>query len=317
MSTTPFRTAFWALGLALAMTVILLVPSPQRIRSALRAHRQLPHQKTLFAALPRPHRLTRHAVPAARKQASQHEAKPEHSAPLAAAAVERVAEVPVKHPAIAEPVVAKKQSTPETPAAPEPVPLPIPVRVASADLTAPLGLTTAPREAPRTSKSDSARSEDSTSLSIPVPEPLAHSQREMEAPKPLPVLAPPMPPVLAERIPVPESGAPVVAEKKIVPAPFPEVAGPPAEKLAAAAPVSGRYSFQFEATPIADVLREIGQQAGWSVIVDPAVQGRYTGEFLDADPAQVFALVVKSYNCSVHRRGAFLLIGSRPDDRIR
>jgi hypothetical protein len=329
MSTTPFRTAFWALGLALAMTIILLVPSPQRIRSALRAHRQLPHQRTLLAALPRPNSVTKSSAAKA-NQARHIERESELDLPPVAAPSDNVSKDSVVETSVSEIPTMESTARSEAPEMPEPVPLPASVRVASADLTAPLGLTGSPTErATATTKAELPNPEEA-SISIPVPEPVSHSQADSDFPQPEPRLPPPMPRVLAEHMTGPAPAA--MATMNTFPPPFPEPSQPPpgekkalflqtrehpAEKPSPAEPPPARrYSFQFEATPIAEVLREIGSQAGWSVIVDPTVQGRYTGEFFDADPAQVFALIVKSYNCSVHRRGAFLLIGSRTAEHV-
>lgn len=78
---------------------------------------------------------------------------------------------------------------------------------------------------------------------------------------------------------------------------------------------SGRWTFRFQAVPVPDVLRLLGDYAGWDVVVAPELEqqegGGFTGTFRNADPQQAFVLVLKAHHFSMTHRGAAVLIGRR------
>lgn len=77
--------------------------------------------------------------------------------------------------------------------------------------------------------------------------------------------------------------------------------------------VPGTKSFEFRDAPISDVLKTLGDYSGWTVVVQPEVTGSYTGEFLNADPDQAFAIAVKLFECSISARGTYALVGKRSE----
>ncbi len=73
----------------------------------------------------------------------------------------------------------------------------------------------------------------------------------------------------------------------------------------------GRWTFEFQETELRDALRALGEQIGWTVVVASGVEGTVNSEFIDVDPEQAFAVLVKSNHCSVSRRGDYILIDQR------
>ncbi|WP_437190672.1 hypothetical protein [Planctomicrobium sp. SH527] len=75
----------------------------------------------------------------------------------------------------------------------------------------------------------------------------------------------------------------------------------------------GKFTFRFNNAPLHEVLRMIGEQGGSQVVVDASIQGNFTGELSDIDPALALGMVVKANRFTVNRRGNFLLIGVRSE----
>jgi len=73
----------------------------------------------------------------------------------------------------------------------------------------------------------------------------------------------------------------------------------------------GQWTFEFQKADLPDVFRTLGQHAGWAVVVSPEVQGKLTATFSDANPEQAFAVVVKNHQCTVNRRGDYILVSPR------
>jgi len=288
MFPTPFRAAFWALGLAFTMTMVLLVPNPNKIRQALRAQRNpplLPYERVLLARLD--------------QEASSEEDVESEKAP----AVSAVAPPEIRKPAPETPKDEPRQ----------------PVRVASADPSATLGLDPAAEVSPApvskpapmpvasepavSVKAAPAASSDDSALSIPVPDPM-HSH--------------PATPVAGQSGTVPAPFPPATVRDEA-----PEVAAAARELMtsygAEVLPGSSphRWTFRFEDTPLPVVLKTLAGRGGSSVVIDPGITGSFTGQFADSDPLQAFALVIKSHRFTVNRRGSYLLIGVRSEQQIR
>ncbi|MCA9079597.1 MAG: hypothetical protein KDA58_03515 [Planctomycetaceae bacterium] len=71
---------------------------------------------------------------------------------------------------------------------------------------------------------------------------------------------------------------------------------------------SGLWNVECEAATLRDVLLSLGTVIGWNVVVDPSVQGEFTGSFQNADAQQSLAVLVKAYQLHVERRGDYLLV---------
>lgn len=336
MPSTPFRAAFFALGLAFAMTVLLSVPNPHKIRMALRAQREkplLPYERVLLASqaqnieedvdeTPDPVTVLAESKPTA--------TKPIEASSVAAItpATPKVAEVPAQEAPVVAQVMTPTVATPSNPPAEAPGSSETrkPLQVASADPTATLGL--APAEFP---KGEAAVPE------LPTIPPMAISAAKPAAPpvpKELPLAAPPAENDSPLSIPVPD---PIQRTSRSMPS---ETAGavaslptekanptPDTDRLREFYTSNGAFvhpgelpqtwSFQFEETPLPVVLKLLGKQSGSSIIVDPQVEGNFSGQFTNADPAQVLGMVVKAHRFTVHRRGAYLLIGVRDETSSR
>jgi hypothetical protein len=264
------------------MTVLLLLPNPDRIRLALRAHR-----------VPGLLRYQQSVVTNADSSKPEPEAKSD-AVPLAI---------------IPEP--SSRRTPAETPAS-----KPAPVRVASADPSATLGLppVASPLPAAPALTPASAPVPENAALSIPVPDPVVRQPAPM--PELLVPAAQPDPPVAAK------SAAPVKPAEPVEIQPLAPAAETSEQQALKAYLHSqgieietgerpGRWNFRFEESPLPLALRALGSQAGWTVVVAPEVAGVYSGRFENSDPAQAFAVIVKMHNCSVSRRGNMLLVGLR------
>jgi len=321
MSTTPFRTAFWALGLALAMTLLLGIPSPQRIKLAMHSKKDAQKQPFFHVLAdifkPRKASGTLKAAPTAIAQA----------APVAKPAAAPVEPAPVKStPAPTAPVIAR-QEAPEMPA-----PAVAPVRIAAANPSFPLGMP----ESNSTSMSSQPEAPlpiQQTPRNIPVPEPMrvresvnASTQTELvELKQELLRLqvamlqrdlkesqkAPPMPESVAVKAPVKaeEPQSLTVAEPSISQASRVTPAIPGVIAIPGTDPQ--RKTFRFNDVPLATVFKTLGEEAGWQVVVSADVSGNYSGEFVNADPAQAFAVVLRANNLTHNRRGNYFLISPR------
>lgn len=340
MSSTPFRAAFCALGLAFAMTVLLIVPNPNKIRNALRAQREkplLPHERMLLAANAEKGktqevesaedevRPTRRSIRSERLMASSEPIAKPAAAPVEEPSVALFAEPSESKP---EPVVSESKMVAEQTAPVQPdvniVENKKPVQVASADPSAPLGLMApafpaaeepasaastippsaitaakpapppVPKELPLTAVAPSGDS----SVNITVPDPIQQTSRSMASAPVTPQVFPEEKPEVTENNALDQYLATNGASVR--PGVFPRT-----------------WTFQFEETPLPVVLKLLGTQSGSAIIVTPDVEGTFSGQFTDADPSQVLAMIIKAHRFTVNRRGSYLLIGVRAESSVR
>lgn len=345
MSSIPFRTAFWALGLSFMLAVMLLIPNPKKIRMALHAKRTpvlLPHQVELAA--------NDSSQIDSKSDASSEETVTE-PAPLSVAAQRRRDRALRSSTASVSRQEASADQTATTSVAEVTTPAPVspkrdsqPVRVASSDPTATLGYMPAPTTVlPLTTKveeepvpapqsmpveANSVASTDSNTLSIPVPEVTPTLPATKVSPRgELPA---------AEMKTIPQAAPVPVKVTEVTPPPFPPTLNPPqahAEPMTksepspvvtalaelseddsisiTAASAPNRFHYRFEKSPIENVFKTLGKQQGYTVILTNYAEAEYTGQMLDVDPAQAFAAIVKTHNYSVSRRGKLLLLSPR------
>ncbi|WP_437225271.1 hypothetical protein SH661x_003987 [Planctomicrobium sp. SH661] len=283
MSSIPFRTAFWALGLAFTMTVMLLVPNPQKIRMALHARRnavKFPYEQTLVTSLDAPT-----------------EEAPAEDAPAEEVSDARIDLSPVMESA--------------------------PVRVASADPSASIGLgesTTAAAApaSPSPVATQEPEAAEAAPLDIPVPDPV---HRVAAAPMPAPETVEAPLPITRTTEPTP-APPPFPGEVAAVITPVPVPAEPEIVSEDSTISITSgthpkRWNIRFERTDLESALKLLARYQGCTVILDPELHGEYTGQFLDADPAQAFAILVKTYDCKVSRRGNILMLARRTQDNFR
>lgn len=351
MSSIPFRTAFWALGLSFMLAVMLLIPNPKKIRMALHAQRTpvvLPHRIELAANESNPSDSNSDA--SSEETVTDKKAVTE-SAPLSVAAQRRRDRALRGSAASASRQEASAEKTATTSVAEVTTPAPVspkrdsqPVRVASSDPTATLGYMPAPTTVlPLTTKSEAessptpmqapvetktTASTDSDSLSIPVPALTPNvAAKQVASLGEIPAV---------EMTPAPQP-TPVPAKvTEVTPPPFPPTLNPPhahADRISksepspvvtalaelsedesisiTAASAPNRFHYRFEKSPIENVFKALGKQQGYTVILTNYSEGEYTGQMLDVDPAQAFAAIVKTHNYSVSRRGKLLLLSPR------
>lgn len=72
-----------------------------------------------------------------------------------------------------------------------------------------------------------------------------------------------------------------------------------------------RHDVTIQDAPIGDILSHVARELGWPIIVRPEVTGTFSGEFIGADLQQVFAIILKSNELRLDRRGNYLIIGTR------
>lgn len=225
---------------------------------------------------------------------------------------------------------------------------PKPVQVASADPTASLGYMPAPTTALPLTTKDTAEiagdlpvlpptktqepnliaSSEKNSLSIPVPEPaedesarksasreettpaeMAVTQTPALAPvKVTDVTPPPFPATLSPSKTTPEQ-APKNEPSSVVNA-LAELSDDESISIVAAS-APNRFHYRFDKSPLENVFKALAKQQGYTVILTNHVEGEYTGQMLDVDPAQAFAAIVKTHNYSVSRRGNLLLLSPK------
>lgn len=272
------------------MTMMLLVPNPQKIRLALHARRntpEMPYEETLVASLD----------PAEVDESTSEEDENDD-------ATETVT---------SEPPVPRRESSP--------------VRVANADPTASIGYEPAPAAMEkRLALPVVAQPEPSSvpPLDIPVPEPVSHdtpaktltriSEAPATAPQPLAVattqaaIAPP---------PFPGGSSPAESTVSITSPITPEELSDDESISITTGSQSKRWNFRFNNSQLENVFKVLGRYQGYTVVIDEELRGSYTGQFLDADPAQAFAVIVKSHDCSVSRRGNILMLSRRPAGNYR
>lgn|GEM_PF-6462607 len=295
------------MGLAFAMSILLAIPNPSKIRMALRAHRQKPvpvSEQTLLASKTKadkrpsakpsepPAEQVTEPLPTLAKQES---AEPHRSEPL---------QEPAKRPiqvASSNPSASLEMTAPELPAA---VPAPVTKELGTIP---PLEIAAVPQPVPAPVPPELNANPVVPSgppvLTIPVPDPIQQTSRSLTTAPAFPL---------------------DVEEPAII---GPASVGLSNSNTAAAVSQHGAdvrpgntpktWTFHFNKTPLPIVLRLLGDQAGSSILVEPEIDGTFTGEFFDADPAQVLAMVVKAHRFSVSRRGGYLLIGIRDDAGAR
>ncbi|WP_437206932.1 hypothetical protein [Planctomicrobium sp. SH664] len=271
------------------MTLLLGIPSPQRVRLAMQAKHKSPQ-------LPFAHVL---------KESGQ-DAPSGQSSPLPEVQSEpaQVAAAPVQ----SAPVNAR------------------PLQVASADPSMPLGVTSAPPAAvPAAPPMPIA---EMAPRSIPVPDPVAPGyhpaavtqadlmdikqellrlqlsmlQREVKDSQqqiaPPPKLTREEPAHVARILPL-EPETRVAQAAQIAPRPR------GVEVVRVEDPA--RRTFRFIDVPLETVFRTLGEEAGWQVMTT-GVSGNYTGEFVNADPAQAFALMLRANKLTISLRGSYRLV---------
>lgn len=356
MSTSTFRTAFWVLGVAFGLTVLLVVPNPERLRFAKRAEQrqELPHQATLLVQQSNPGER-----PAAASSSAAENPWESRPAPLDASLAQRNRTVGTSGPVTSLPDESLLEDSPQSSP---------PLRVASANPQATLG--TPPidgrlasifdrseaSEVPQWAAQPNATTRDDhrhrSELEIRVPDPI-----EMQSPAAtgsLPDETLIAPSISQSHGPVPSatgtigdpwrSPDPVDTQSSTVRAPASSAAG----LRIAATPTSsqnrtptlskqqeyelqrsaiswrteprieivtgdefGTWTFRFDNAPLPHVLQALGDYAGRPVVVSPQLQGRYTGEFLNADPMQLLAILIRLHDCSVDRCGKYFVVESR------
>lgn len=77
------------------------------------------------------------------------------------------------------------------------------------------------------------------------------------------------------------------------------------------------YSFLFEHAAIQDVLKSVADRAGWKIVIEPEIDGLFSGRFEQVDPQQAFAAIIKSKGFGLSFRGDYVLVRSHKDARIR
>lgn len=80
---------------------------------------------------------------------------------------------------------------------------------------------------------------------------------------------------------------------------------------------SSTYSFLFEDAAIQDVLKSVAERAGWKIVIEPEIDGEFSGRFEQVDPQQAFAAIIKSKGFGLSFRGDYVLVRSHKDARIR
>lgn len=73
----------------------------------------------------------------------------------------------------------------------------------------------------------------------------------------------------------------------------------------------GRWTIAFDEADLTEVFTSLGQLCDWNIVVSPDVAGTFSGEFANADPEQAFAVVIKSQQLSVDRRGNYVMVRQR------
>lgn len=332
MSSTPFRTAFWSLGLACALTLLLALPNPQNVRLALRDAARPPGASAQLAETqtPRPAPVS-----------------PVDDPPSSATGI-RIASANPAQPlgidAPAPPSLSPSVAAitgPTQPAASLAPPMSLPSFAESPSVlaqTAPAPPSPGPWEATGSERN------------IPVPDPAGLQDRRPET-SDKPQLDDPWGPLPAAPLartarPLPPQNDPATAsppnalsiaeappsaeDRSIRPAPdrpdFPplnppiHVAAPtPAQELIEFTPAEsdGRWNIRFRQVPLETLLTTLGQRAGWNVLIDGELADRCSGEFRDIDPGQAFAVMLKLHRCTVNRRGQSLLVSQKVDARYR
>jgi len=326
---------------------MLLIPNPQRIRLALNGHREakeFPFEETYIVDLDQPEAETEEQDTLAGTEIASSGFREVSNSPDNSNFTEDSSFSGATLPT--PPAVSVSSHAPT-----------FPVQVASADPTASFGYRSLPtkslseREKAAVTVTPTPVLVDKTPtapLDIPVPEP-----EQAELPVKVAGLAPPRhdspaPTVLEPLTPV----APVQeASTAPNPAPFPEVDAPSAPSLEVSAPPASasppvaasatpvkktpvelstdlsmsiiasedpqRWNFRFHDSPLPSVFKVLAEYQGYTVILDQELAGRYSGEFVNAEPAQVFAILVKTHNCRVSRRGNVLLLTVRAPEISR
>lgn len=318
------------------MTVMLMVPNPQKIRLALNAHREqaeFPFQETLITSLDQP--STTVELPSikldqvdeaptesrreSRRRSRSTSTQTTDTAPVRVASADPTASIgyqpPPTTPRVSAPPVPDFSSKPAAEATPKVAAQPVP----------------AAEEAPAMKQ-----------LDIPVPEP--HEPKAMRvAEAPVSKSAPERQPASeqkhepAESKPVAMSVLEPLArvqqpEQPSAVSVFPgsavqhgesghsmqmiELSNDATMSITAGA-IPKRWNFRFQEAPLANVFKVLGQYQGYTVVVDDGVSGIYSGQFLEADPAQAFAVLVKSRNYRVSRRGNMILLTSSAQGTLR
>jgi len=331
------------------MTIMLMVPNPQKIRMALNAHRdegEFPFQETLVVSLDEP------------QQAPElSEIKLEEEEPESRIASRRLLRMAQRASSSKLESSNSKTSQPES-SQPEsskpefPGPEASPLRVASADPTASIGYQpppTARKRAPQPmpeSAPEPAIEPKSVVMAQPVPPteaeteikpfdilvPEPHDPKPVmtaalpetklepsESPSPAPSVLEPLARVKEPAIATVAPSIPSPAESFVTPsepAPAVEMSNDPSMSITTGLSPK-RWNFRFRDTQIESVFKTLGQYQGYTVVVEDGLSGTYTGQFLEADPAQAFAVLVKSRNCRVSRRGNIILLTRRDPGAIR
>ena len=337
MPNSPFRTAFWALSLAMVLIISLTVANPRALRSfsnpnlastADPGHHSESPSDQVFA---RPTQNTD----------SGSLASPEHVSALTSEG---------DRPPGVTPGVLPEPTSPYAST---------PIRVALADPSRSLGLeaSAVPMSTVQTPHSDSwnrSESEQPLSIPVPVPEELANQsepnarsefqmlQQELQHLR-IAVIQEELARIRQEQ---PQTAVPEVqAELSLIrtnltdvnttveriedtvgshdvrlaeilthiqpTATEPEPSQPaPVEPTYRVQPgeTSQRWTFEFQQTPLPEVFQLLGDQLGWNVVWSGKIEGAFTGNFSNADPEQVFAIVLKSSGCSVDYRGNYVMV---------
>lgn len=322
------------------MTTLLVVPNPNEIRLALRAQRQpmLPHERML-AQLEQEQSSAEEAEEEIAVSENTETTPVETPAPVAQA-------VPATVPQAAPASVPEVREAVSVPRAVPPVQVAMANPTASLGLAptreeAPVSAAPAPAMVPETT----AVSAPAMALAVPsaptvptavqapasapaaVP-PLWIAGETKSTPVPLPPQAAAANPTPVLAIPVPDpiqqtaqAQSPTTVKSSV----FPEAEGlsthnhgANSRKLMSSEGIDIRpgerpatWSYRFEDAPIASVLNVLAEHSGSTIILDPNVAGDFSGQFTDADPMQVLAMVIKSRQYTVSRRGTYLLIGTR------
>lgn len=337
------------------MTVMLLVPNPQKIRMALHAQREaaeFPYEETLVTDLDAPE-----AVPVETTEISESvmetSAEPEtRSSPLLSMLNRRRRPRSSSNSSSQTDSNSSSDAGSNTDAAA--------VRVASADPTASIGyqpfpsrpfIETNSSKQPENPASVSPEEPAAVQIDIPVPEPEHDAPRARVAaavPTQQPEKSSVQDPLTPVKEPIPTPAAPAFPETPekisstradnppraaaIAPAGISAMASRQSELISTPSQAElstdesmsitvgtqpQRWNFRFQGSELSAVFKVLGQYQGYTVVIDEELNGNFSGQFLDADPAQAFAAIVKSRGCRVSRRGNIILLNQRSTSTYR
>ncbi|WP_437186434.1 hypothetical protein SH668x_003585 [Planctomicrobium sp. SH668] len=277
MSANPFRVAFWAMGISFALTILLLLPNLPGVRglSHKKKHLPLPYEQASTA------QLDSNSDRRTEQSEVQVEKEPTRYKPIqvASANPESSLELGIAGPmpTMDERATLAKNSQRFAQSKPEEAELGvnIPVPFPGGEVGSPFA-------------SDGVTTPASAEAAMPVPD---------FVPEVNVVSAPATPQVMP-------------------PAPA-EVVVPVEEKRPAITVIEGeqenRWTFQFHEASIDQILKTLATYQGMTVVVGKGIDSTYTGEFANSDPAQVFAVILKTYDCKLTRRGNFMIVNKRDD----